>query len=163
MSFLTNNYERAAAGSQYLKFAPNDKATIRIISNPVEGIEVWKDKKPIRWKYAGEMPKEAYSADDKPKPFAAFGVYHYEAKEYKIYQCSTRSILLELANLNEVKGDPLSYDITITRKGAGLDTKYYVEPSSPTELTEEVLQAAQEFNANVNIGALFTGDNPFKS
>ena len=28
MSFLNNNYERAAAGSQYLKFSPNDKATI---------------------------------------------------------------------------------------------------------------------------------------
>jgi len=163
MSFLTNNYDRAAAGSQYLKFAPNDKATIRIISKPVEGIEVWKDKKPIRWKYAGQMPKEAYTAEDKPKPFAAFGVYHYEAKEYKIYQCSTRSILQELANLNEVEGDPLSYDITITRKGAGLDTKYYVKANKPTELTEEVLQSTQEFNANVDIAALFTGGNPFKS
>ena len=163
MSFLTNSYERAEAGSQYLKFAPNDKATIRIISNPVEGIEVWKDKKPLRWKFAGEMPKEAYSADDKPKPFAAFGVWHYEAKEYKIYQCSTRSILQELANLNEVEGDPLSYDITITRKGASLDTKYYVKSSKPTELTEEVLQASQEFAANVNLDALFTGDNPFKA
>jgi len=163
MSFLTNNYERSAAGSQYLKFAPNDKATIRIISLPVEGIEVWVDKKPIRWKFAGEMPKEAYGADDKPKPFAAFGVYHYEAKEYKIYQCSTRSILQELANLNEVEGDPLSYDITITRKGAGLDTKYYVKSNKPTELTDEVLQATQEFTANVEMNALFTGENPFKS
>tara|TARA_R110002096_G_scaffold627_4_gene3785 strand:+ start:628 stop:1119 length:492 start_codon:yes stop_codon:yes gene_type:complete len=163
MSFLTNNYERAEAGSQYLKFAPNDKATIRIISKPLEGIEVWKDKKPLRWKFAGEMPKEAYSADDKPKPFAAFGVWHYEAKQYKIYQCSTRSVLQELANLNEVEGDPLSYDITITRKGASLDTKYYVKSSKPTELTEEVLQASQEFTANVDLEALFTGENPFKA
>tara|TARA_R110000796_G_scaffold12074_4_gene40162 strand:+ start:2215 stop:2703 length:489 start_codon:yes stop_codon:yes gene_type:complete len=162
MNFLNNTYERAATGSQYLKFAPNDKATIRIISLPVEGIEVWKDKKPLRWKFAGEMPKEAYSADDKPKPFAAFGVWHYEAKQYKIYQCSTRSVLQELANLNEVEGDPLSYDITITRKGASLDTKYYVKSSKPTELTEEVLQASQEFAANVDLGALFTGENPFK-
>jgi len=162
MNFLNNTYERAATGSQYLKFAPNDKATIRIISLPVEGIEVWKDKKPLRWKFAGEMPKEAYSADDKPKPFAAFGVWHYEAKQYKIYQCSTRSVLQELANLNEVEGDPLSYDITITRKGASLDTKYYVKSSKPTELTEEVLQASQEFAANVDLEALFTGENPFK-
>tara|TARA_R110001606_G_scaffold241323_2_gene389353 strand:+ start:1614 stop:2102 length:489 start_codon:yes stop_codon:yes gene_type:complete len=162
MSFLDNNYERAAKGSQYLKFAPNDKATIRIISKPLEGIEVWKDKKPLRWSFNGEMPKEAYTADDTPKPFAAFGVWHYEAKEYKIYQCSTRSVLQELANLNDVQGDPLSYDITITRKGAGLDTKYYVKPSAPKELTEDVLNATQEFAAKVDLGALFTGENPFQ-
>tara|TARA_R100000541_G_scaffold58369_1_gene69530 strand:+ start:183 stop:674 length:492 start_codon:yes stop_codon:yes gene_type:complete len=162
MSFLDNNYERAAKGSQYLKFAPNDKATIRIISKPMEGIEVWKDKKPLRWRYDGEMPKEAYTAEDTPKPFAAFGVWHYEEKVYKIYQCSTRSVLQELANLNDVQGDPLSYDITITRKGAGLDTKYYVKPSAAKELTEEVLNATQEFKAKVDLAALFTGDNPFK-
>ena len=162
MSFLTNNYERSASGSQYLKFAPNDSATIRIISMPLEGIEVWKDKKPIRWKYASEMPKEAYGADDKPKPFAAFGVWHYGDKEYKIYQCNTRSVLQELANLNDVEGDPLSYDLTITRKGAGLDTKYYVKASKPKELTEEVLFASQEFAAKVNMEALFTGENPFQ-
>ena len=162
MSFLDNNYERAAKGSGYLKFAPNDKATIRIISNPLEGIEVWKDKTPLRWRYDGEMPKEAYTADETPKPFAAFGVWHYEDKVYKIYQCSTRSVLLELANLNDVCGDPLTYDITITRKGAGLDTKYYVKESEPTELTEEVLFASQEFAAKVDLEALFTGENPFK-
>jgi hypothetical protein len=162
MTFLTNNYERAAATSGYLKFAPNDKATIRIISNPLEGIEVWKEGKPIRWKYNGEMPKEAYNADDKPKPFAAFGVWHYKDEMYKIWQCSTRSVLLELANLNEIEGDPLSYDITITRKGAGLDTKYYVKPSKPSELTEEALFASQEFAAKVDLECLFSGENPFK-
>jgi hypothetical protein len=159
--FLTTNYERAAAGSQYLKFAPNDKATIRIISKPIEGIEVWKDKKPLRWKVSGEMPKEAYTADDSPKPFAAFGVWHYEDKVYKIYQCNTRSVLQEIANLGEVVGNPLTYDITITRKGAGLDTKYYVKPSVPKELTKEVQEASQAFAKEVNLEALFTGDNPF--
>tara|TARA_R110002110_G_scaffold333877_1_gene544979 strand:+ start:46 stop:534 length:489 start_codon:yes stop_codon:yes gene_type:complete len=162
MTFLTNNYERTAKGSQYLKFAPNDKATIRIISKPIEGIEVWKDSKPLRWKLSGEMPKEAYTSDDIPKPFAAFGVWHYEEGAYKIYQCSTRSVLMEIANLADVVGDPLSFDITITRKGAGLDTKYYVKPSEPKELTKEVLAAAQEFEANVNLDALFTSENPFK-
>ena len=162
MDFLNNNYERAAKGSQYLKFAPNDKATIRIISQPIEGVEVWKDKQPIRWSYKGEMPKEAYTAEDTPKPFAAFGVWHYEAKQYKIYQCNTRSVLQELANLNEVQGDPLTYDITITRKGAALDTKYYVKPSEPSELTEEVLNAAQKFALEVDLKALISGENPFK-
>jgi alpha-acetolactate decarboxylase len=108
------------------------------------------------------MPKEAYNADDKPKPFAAFGVWHYEDEMYKIWQCSTRSILLELANLNEVEGDPLSYDLKITRKGAGLDTKYYVKASKPSELTDEALFASQEFASQVDLECLFTGDNPFK-
>ena len=68
----------------------------------------------------------------------------------------------ELANLNDVEGDPLTYDLTITRKGAGLDTKYYVKSSPAKELTEEVMLASQEFAANVDLEALFTGENPFK-
>ena len=72
MTFLTNNYEREQPTSQYLKLAPNTSATIRIISRPVEGYQVFIDGKPIRWNINGEMPKKCYTADEKPKSFAAF-------------------------------------------------------------------------------------------
>jgi len=166
MNFLSNNYERAAAGENYLKFAPNDQAKIRIISDSIEGIQVFVKvdgkNKPIRWSYEGEMPKEAYGADDSPRPFAAFGVWNYDKNRYQIWQCTTRSVLQELANLSDVEGDPRDYDITITRKGAGLDTKYYVKPQKPAQMEEEVQLAAQAFALNVDLSALLTGENPFK-
>ena len=161
MNFLTNTYERAATGSQYLKFAPNDSATIRIISEALEGFQVFKDGKPLRWEMNGEMPAEAYTADDKVRPFAAFGVYHYEAKSYKLFCCATRSILQEIVNYCDIEGNPFDYTIKITRKGAALDTKYYVQFVERSEAEAEVLEAQKAYENEVDVTQLLTGGNPF--
>mgnify|MGYP003636803810 FL=1 len=162
MTFLQNNYEREAASSQYLKLQPNESATIRIISKAVEGLQTFMDNKPLRWPFDGEMPKKAYKSEDKVRPFAAFNVWHHEDSRFKIYSCSTRSILQELANLSEVEGDPMTYDLKITRKGAGLDTKYYVRVESKEALDLDILDLAQKFNDKVDLEQLFEeGGNPF--
>jgi hypothetical protein len=164
MTFLQNNYEREAAGSQYLKLSPNESVTIRIISKAVEGLETWIDKKPLRWHFDGEMPKAAYKSDDKARPFAAFNVWHHEDGKFKIYCCTARSILQELVNLSEVEGDPMQYDLKITRKGAGLDTKYYVRVDSKEPLDLDIIELAQKFNDKVDLEQLFVeGGNPFNS
>ena len=164
MTFLQNNYERETAGSQYLKLQPNESATIRIISKAVEGLETWIDNKPVRWLFDGEMPKKAYKSEDKVRPFAAFNVWHYEESKFKIYSCATRSILQELANLSDVEGDPMTYDLKITRKGAGLDTKYYVRVEGKEALDLDIIELAQKFNDRVDLEQLFVeGGNPFNS
>ena len=163
MTFLSNNYEREAASSQYLKLAPNTSATIRIVSRPVEGYQVFMDGKPVRWSFNGEMPKACYTADEKPKSFAAFNVWHKEDSQFKIYQCATRSVLLEIANLAEVEGDPMTYDLKITRKGAGLDTKYYVRVDSKEPFDLDMCELSQKFNDKIDLEQLFVeGGNPFK-
>jgi hypothetical protein len=163
MSFLTNNYEREEPTSQYLKLAPNTSATIRIVSRPVEGYQVFMDGKPIRWTVDGEMPKKCYTADEKPRSFAAFTVWHKEDSQFKIYQCATRSVLLEIANLAEVEGDPMTYDLKITRKGAGLDTKYYVRVDSKEAFDLDMCELSQKFNDKIDLKQLFVeGGNPFK-
>lgn len=163
MNFLSNNYEREEPSSQYLKLAPNTSATIRIVSRPVEGYQVFMDGKPIRWTLAGEMPKECYKADEKARPFAAFTVWHKEDSQFKIYQCATRSVLLEIANLAEVEGDPMTYDLKITRKGAGLDTKYYVRVDSKEAFDLDMCELSQKFNDKIDMEQLFVeGGNPFK-
>ena len=162
MNFLANNYEREAASSQYLKLAPNTSATIRIVSRPVEGYQVFMDGKPIRWTLAGEMPKKAFAADDKVRPFAAFTVWHVEDSQFKIYSCTTRSVLLEIANLAEVEGDPMTYDLKITRKGAGLDTKYYVRVDNKEVFDLDMCELSQKFNDKIDLEQLFVeGGNPF--
>ena len=162
MTFLTNNYEREAASSQYLKLAPNTSATIRIVSKSIAGYQVFLDGKPIRWTVEGEMPKKAYAADDKVRPFAAFTVWHVEDSQFKIYSCTTRSVLQEIANLSEVEGDPTSYDLKITRKGAGLDTKYYVRVDNKEVFDLDMCELAQKFNDRLDMSQLFVeGGNPF--
>ena len=146
MTFLQNNYEREAASSQYLKLQPNESATIRIISKAVEGLQTFMDNKPLRW------------------PFAAFNVWHHEDAKFKIFSCTARSILQELANLSEVEGDPMTYDLRITRKGAGLDTKYYVRVEGKEALDLDILELAQKFNDKVDLEQLFVeGGNPFNA
>ena len=160
--FLTNNYEREAASSQYLKLQPNESATIRIVSKAVEGYQVFMDNKPIRWTASGEMPKKAYAADDKVRPFAAFNVWHKEASQFKVYSCTARSILQEIANLTEIEGDPMTYDLKITRKGAGLDTKYYVRVDSKEVFDLDMCELATKFNDKIDLDQLFVeGGNPF--
>jgi alpha-acetolactate decarboxylase len=161
--FLSNNYEREAASSQYLKLAPNTSATIRIVSRAVEGYQVFMDGKPVRWSKDGEMPKKAYSADDKVKPFAAFTVWHKEDTAFKIYSCTTRSVLQEIANLCEVEGEPMTYDLKVTRKGAGLDTKYYVRVDNKEPFDKDLCELAVKFNEKIEMDQLFVeGGNPFK-
>jgi hypothetical protein len=163
MSFLNNNYERSEATSQYLKFEPNETATIRVVGVPVEGYQVFKDGKPLRWSYDSGMPEEAYGTDDKVRPFAAFTVWHYEAKMFKLYVCATKSVLQELVNLSDIEGSPADYDLKITRKGAGLDTKYYVKVGDKGAFDEQLLETAKKFNDATDIDELFVqGGNPFK-
>jgi hypothetical protein len=162
MPFLTNNYEKTEAGSQYLKFAPNDSRVIRIISDALEGFQVFKDGKPIRWATGEPIPEEARTSDDKVRNFAAFGVYDYDDKKYKLFCCATRSILQEIVNFSEMEGKPFGYTLKITRKGAGMETKYYVKLDSHNEAEEEVVQAQQNFLAEVDMNKLLTGGNPFE-
>tara|TARA_R110000824_G_scaffold49824_1_gene139611 strand:- start:1172 stop:1681 length:510 start_codon:yes stop_codon:yes gene_type:complete len=162
MNFLSNNYEREAASSNYLKLPPNESATIRIISKAIEGYQTFMDNKPIRWADADQMPKKAYKSEDKVRPFAAFNVWHVEGKAFKIYSCTARSILQEIANLCEVEGDPMTYDLKITRKGAGLDTKYYVRVEGKEAFDLDLVELAQKFNDKVDLEQLFIeGGNPF--
>ena len=164
MTFLQNNYEREAASSHYLKLQPNESATIRVVSKPVEGLQTFMDNKPLRWPFDGEMPKKAYKSEDKVRPFDAFNVWHNEDGKFKIYSCTARSILQELANLSDVEGDPMTYDLKITRKGAGLDTKYYVRVENKEALDLDILELAQKFNDKVDLEQLFVeGGNPFNA
>ena len=56
----------------------------------------------------------------------------------------------------------MTYDLKITRKGAGLDTKYYVRVDSKEALDLDLVELAQKFNDKVDLDQLFVeGGNPF--
>jgi hypothetical protein len=63
-----------------------------------------------------------------------------------------------LAN-NEDWGDPHEYDITVSRTGSGLETKYQVHPSPHRQLDD--FAATAYAKTGPKIEALFTGDDPF--
>ncbi|MCI0528121.1 MAG: hypothetical protein L0Y56_11850, partial [Nitrospira sp.] len=57
-------------------------------------------------------------------------------------------------------GSPiLSYDISVTRTGDGMDTEYQLTPKPKKKMDEAVLELIK--NTPVRLEALFDGEDPF--
>jgi hypothetical protein len=60
---------------------------------------------------------------------------------------------------NEDWGDPREYDLTITKKGEGLETEYSVQPSPQKPVPTEAHAAYRA--VKIDLDALFRGADPF--
>lgn len=164
MSFFKNNYDRSeSASGSYLRLEPNETVTLRILTAPVEGLQVFDGKKPIRWSIEGEVPAQVANLEEKPRPFAALGVWHHEAGLAKIWVCTTKSVLLDLQNIVEIEGHPFEYDVQVIRKGAGLSTRYFTKVVNRSPAEDHVRAAAEHYATNVDLSKLYTGQNPFEA
>jgi len=137
-----------------------------------DGWEAWEEivgedgnvkKIPHRRKYfRGEKaPKELVDIDrnGNPKYFWMFVVIHEGApKILEIRQKSIRGAILEYTR-DEDYGDPRGYDITITRSGHKMDTKYIVTPKPPSPATQEMVDSVAE--ARIDIRAIWENGQPF--
>jgi len=162
MSFFKKNYEQAESAGNYLKIQPNETVTLRIITAPVEGLQIFDANKPVRWQHGEATPEVVARSDEKPRQFAALGVWHYESGTAKIWVCTTKSVLLDIQNIIEMEGHPFSYDIQVIRKGANLQTRYFTKMVRKSEAEEEVKAAAHYYSNEVDLRNLFTGANPFE-
>lgn len=164
MSFFKNNYDRSeSASGSYLRIQPNETVTLRIITAPVEGLQVFDGSTPIRWDINGAAPAQVAKLDEKPRPFAALGVWHYEAGAAKIWVCTTKSVLLDLQNIVEIEGHPFEFDVQVIRKGAGLNTRYFTKVVRKEPASDEIKAAAQHYANEVDLSKLYTNGNPMQS
>jgi hypothetical protein len=191
MAFFTKEFSTKLAesggGGGFLnpsKIKDGSSARFLILSDePVVGYELWFDvagkQKPVRCE---DEPTPAFiSATEKKlggtivvrdgkqaiKPFTAFYVYDYESSAVKVFSATQVSIL---ADLDRKLSDPdfedlTAWDVEISRRGAGMDTKYSVD-MKPTRAKGAIATAAQEAYAAVtaaggSLDALFTGTSPF--
>lgn len=135
-NFLPTGYEAPKSVSFYTKFEDGEKVKLRILPSGLE------DCNCITWfEYFEEMD------DGKKKPmrstqtlkhieekhFWAFKVYNYNVWLVQLCSIKQKGIMKTLTEYftNEDYGDPLGYDITISRKGKGMDTEYGVIASPP--------------------------------
>lgn len=159
-NFLPDNYEAPKAVSYYTKFEDGEKVKIRIlpsgleIQNCLTGFEYFEEQadgkmKPIRSAKTMKNPEE--------KHFWAFKVYNYNLGIVQICSIKQKSILKALNEYlkNEDYGDPLGYDISITRTGKGLDTEYAVIAHPPKEFTENYE------DKNINWNNFYASEDPF--
>lgn len=139
-NFLPADYESPKSVSFYTKIEDWDKIKLRILPSGLEdrncitGFEYFEEmddgkKKPKRSTKTLKHIEE--------KHFWAFKVYNHNLRLVQLYTIKQKGLMKALSDLiwNEDYGDPLGYDITISRTGKGMDTEYGLVPSPPKPLT----------------------------
>lgn len=171
MAFIPEGYTIPKLSDNYLKFT-EPKTKFRILSSPVMGYEYWTipaegEKKgvPVRNPNKFEsIPANAQLDNEgkfNQKYFWALKVFNYGDNKVKVLQITQKSILDAILAYvqNEDYGDPRNYDITVSKIGEKLETRYTIIASPPKTSSNEVIDA--DLATPVNLQALLTGDNPF--
>jgi len=154
--------------SKYFKVTEGEH-TFRVMSSAIVGYVYFnKENKPVR----SRVPFEETPVDMKPEGrinhFWSFVVWNYDTSSKKpaprlqIFEVTQKTIQTPLKALidNPKWGSPMTYDITITRKGKGMqDTEYAVMPNPHTEVDAEAKEALEK--ENINLEALYEGKDPF--
>lgn len=164
MEFNVEVDEISTAG-RYLNLKEEGSYKLRILGDKtcrVQGYEAWnEDRQPMRTTNLKEAREWNDNDGGSVKVFWALTVWNYNEEKVQVWQFSQKSIkdaLTELTN-NEDYGDLTKFDITVTRKGTGMNnTSYTVMPSPEKPLPEE---AREDFSTlNINLMNLFEEDAP---
>jgi hypothetical protein len=148
--------------SNYMKLTEGEH-TLRVLSSAIVGYVYFnKENKPVRSRSPfDEMPTDI-KKDGRINHFWAFVVWNYEAQRIQILEISQKTIQTQMKALidNAKWGNPKSYDITITRKGTGLqDTEYAVMPNPHSEVDKDIVEKYTK--SKINLNALYEGLDPF--
>lgn len=156
--------------SNYTKWSQGEN-TIRILSNPIKGYEWWIDGKtsdgkeirmPKRTPMDVEIPLEQVPDPEAIKHFWAFIVWNYDENMLQIMEITQKGIQKAILSLDRSKGwgDPKNYDLSITKEGEGMETKYFVNPLPPKTLDKSIKEKYEA--SSIKLEALFKGEDPFK-
>lgn len=163
--FLPQGYEIPTT-SNYMKFQ-DGLNKFRILGKPIIGFLYWKDKKPIRTKMDELIDTSKLETDPEtgevklPKHFWAMPVWNYQAQAVQILEITQSSLIKTIKEYarNPKWGNPVDYDILVTKTGTGLLTKYSIDhdPKEPiSDLIKEKYKAKP-----INLNALYVNADPF--
>ena len=148
-----------SASSDYVKLADGEKTSLRILSQPIMGFELFNDGKPIRWRHDEQAPTLPPS-EERPRKFLAFVVYEYDTQKIKVWQFGQRTIIDQLSQLFDGGEHWSTFELALSRRGAGMDTKYSLV-GKDRQPEENLISFAQKADDFVNLELLFDGGNPF--
>lgn len=165
--------------SNYFKFEEGDNQ-FRILGSfsektVIQGIEYWttvdgvRKPKRLQKKADGTWPSiddseleiNKFGDLDRPKYFWAFPVWNYQEKKVQILEINQSTILKYLKKViaNPKWGDPRDYDIVVNRTEENGKTIYTTTNDPKEKLDKSIIETYT--NMNINIQALFSGDDPF--
>lgn len=159
-AFLDDNYEVPQTGGSYMKFEPGANQ-FRALDSPIIGYVGWiktpEKSTPMRCRMDDTLPKGVEDS----KHFWALPVYNRKANQIQILEITQAGIQRSIRELvkDEDWGDPRGYDITVTREGEGMNTKYQVSPKPHKPLDAEIVEEFSEMS--LDLEALFENGDPF--
>lgn len=163
--FLPDDYDVPAGEGGYMKFEIGENR-FRILDKPILGHEYWNEdeegnRRPVRFRLGEKIPVNELDEPEKGKHFWAMPVWNYAQERVQILEITQKGIQRTITALSKDNewGSPLKYDILVVRKGEGLKTEYETIPSPPKPVKDEIKEAYEE--ANINLEALFEGEDPF--
>ena len=168
--FLPEGYT-VPSTSQYMKFLEGVN-TFRILDKAIIGMEFWKTKEdgkrvPVRRKMNEPILKSELEVNPKTgepesaKHFWAMPVWNYKDKQIQILEITQKTLQKAITGYSENPkwGNPTQYDITVTKKGTGKETEYLIDHDPKEPIDKEILKQYKEMN--INLDALYKGENPF--
>ena len=179
VNFFDQGHEIPDKRNQFMKFVQG-KNRIRFIGNPVSGFVFFgktkredgsESVKPYRRRESeGEFSlEEMINRDVRMKPdgeiegqkyFVMGLVYNYQKEKLQVLEITQKSILKALKSYveSEEYGHPSGYDLTIEKKGDGLNTEYTVVVSPPKPLSAEIENLIGETSCDLQ--KIFEGEYP---
>ena len=99
---------------------------------------------------------------DSPQHFWAMPVWNYKQKNIQILEIKQKTVLEAIKSYidNPKWGSPMEYDISVSKSGEGLSTKYLIDHDPKEALDKDVAQQFKDMN--INLEALFDGKDPFE-
>lgn len=165
MAFLTAEKvktlkENTGGDKRYLNISklPDGQPTrIRFFGEGITGHVAWTvNRKPLRWEVLPDVLPESVKPDDNGDRTAKFflcGIcWDYTAECFRVVEITQKGIIGEIQKYcaDEDYGDPSGYDISITRTGSGLDTKYEVTVKPPKPVSAELKAKFAELDWDLN-------------
>ena len=166
---LPKDFKQEVGLSKYImqSVKSGNKVKFRVLSDFITGKCVWGEpegKRVCTRVRTGEaIPVAAIGFNEKqgrPEPirqFLAAVVYNYATDQVEIFETDKSTIIGQIVEIesNDDWGDSKNFDLSISKTGEGMETKYSVLPS-PGKLTKKVDWSG------VNLEALFSGGDPFE-
>lgn len=161
-SYLPKGDDQLKTAKNYLKLSQlkEGENKIRFVKQPIAGWIDWNEKKPIR-SLPENKPKKSF---DPTKPFKAFWacyVWDYSNEGLYVLEITQAGVLNDLRTFakDEDWGDLTGYDVKITKKGSGMETKYSLTPLPHKPMPLPATQALKD--APVRLEALYEGGDPW--
>jgi hypothetical protein len=160
MAFTPPEVPESPSGYAKLEQGEN---RFRILDTPLTGYVYWdvidRKKTPVR---SEERPEVGGKV--KVNYFWAIPIWNESMHAIQVLEIVQKTIMRAINSLNADPdyGDPINYDIAVTKKGEGMDTKYTIMPKPAKPLSDEAkAEWIRVQNEGFDLTKMYHNESPF--